>query len=435
MLVDNFRVYEHRALRTDKPDDAGQKITLQQLKLLQAYHGEKGTPFFTLINSGVKFCEYVGVLQVGNLTIEVLPKTDALDDKDTWQRFLVSMLRTTGMLDIEQTGFASLKLKGNSILDLYFLLFLKEVKYLLQTGLVKKYKSTEGNSFALKGNLVFGKQIQQNLVHAERFYVRSSVYSQDNIYNRLLVKTAKLIAQIAKPSISATAKSIIFDLPECGDIAVSESTFTRLVFDRKTDAYKNAIGIARLLLLNYHPDIRRGENNVIALMFDMNALWERYVYRTLKRKLNETHPGEYEVREQLSSGFWKPKDGSMRTIRPDIVIYQIPEKQKAHIVLDTKWKRPANNKPDDGDLKQMLIYNLYKMAARSALVYPDTAASKFVEGTFQISDHGNCSMVFLPLQNVNGSMQLELSSLVSMIKNPNRKRENVNLDPQMQVYE
>ena len=419
MAVDHFRVYEHRALRTDRVDDAGQKISLPQLKLLQTYHGEKGTSFFTLINNGVKFCEYVGVLQVGSLTIEVLPKTDALDDKDTWQRFLISMLRTTGMLDIEQTGFASLKLKSNSILDLYFLLFLKEVKYLVQTGLVKKYKSMEGNSFALKGNLVFGKHIQQNLVHAERFYVRSSVYSHDNIFNRLLVKTVKLIALIAKPSISAAAKSILFDLPECGDMAVSESTFTRLVFDRKTDAYKNAIGIARLLLLNYHPDIRRGENNVIALMFDMNALWERYVYRTLKKKLNETNPGEFEVREQLPSNFWKPAEGSFRTIRPDIVIYKNPEKERAHIVLDTKWKRPANNKPGDNDLKQMLVYNLYKITERSALVYPGTTTSQFVEGSFQIAGHGDCSLVFLPLQSINGSVRLELNELIYLLAQKN----------------
>ncbi len=416
MPVDHIRVYEHRALRTDKPDDAGQKLTQPQLKLLQAYHGEKGTPFFTLINSGVKFCEYVGVLQVGSLTIEVLPKTDALNDKDTWQRFLISMLRTTGMLEIEQTGFASLKLKNNSILDLYFTLFLKEVKYLLQTGLVKKYNSTEGNSFALKGNIVFGRHIQQNLVHAERFYVRSAVYSHDNIYNRLLVKTTKLIALIAKPSISAAAKSILFDLPECVEMVVSESTFTRLVFDRKTDAYKDAIGIARLLLLNFHPDIRRGENNVIALMFDMNVLWERYVYRTLKRKLNETNPGEYEVREQLPSGFWKPTGGSIRTIRPDIVIYRNPEKGQAHIVLDTKWKRLNNGKPDDGDLKQMLVYNLYKNSMRSALVYPGTNSNNYVEGSFQISGHGNCSLVFLPLKVLDGSIQLALNNLLSLFR-------------------
>ena len=410
-----FKVYEHQPLRTDRTNEAGLKLTIAQLQALQVYHGESGTPFFSLINNGVKFCEYVGVLQVGNLIIEVLPKTDALDNKDTWQQFLISMLRTTGMLDVEQTGFASLKLKSNSILDLYFLLFLKEVRYLLHTGLAKKYKSTEGNRLALKGNLVFGKHMQQNLVHAERFYVRSAVYSHDNIFNQLLVKTTKLIALIAKPSISAAAKSMLFDLPECGETAVSESTFTRLVFDRKTDAYKNAVGIARLLLLNYHPDIRRGENNVIALMFDMNVLWERYVYRTLKRKLNETNPGEYEVREQLSSSFWKPIEGSIRTIRPDIVIYKNPDKEKAHIVLDTKWKRPANNKPADYDLKQMLVYNLYKMAYKSALVYPGTSASKIVEGSYQKAGHGNCNLVFLELQTVDDSIQLDLAKLLSLI--------------------
>ncbi|MBS1586710.1 MAG: restriction endonuclease [Bacteroidetes bacterium] len=400
-------------MRTDRAED-GVKITPSQLRLLQEYHGEKGTPYFTLINNGVKFCEYVGVLQVGNLIIEVLPKTDASDDKNTWQQFLVTMLRKTGMLDIEQTGFASLKIIGNSILDLYFLLFLQEAKYLLQTGLVKKYRTTERNSFSLRGNLIFGKHVSKNIVHAERFYVRNSNYSYDNTYNGILVKTVKLIAAIGKPSIGAKAKSILVDLPECSDMLISESTFTKLVFDRKTDGYRNAMNIARLLLLNYHPDVRRGSNNVIALMFDMNLLWERYIFRTLKKALGEKYPCEYIVKEQVPTGFWKPQAGYIKTIRPDIVVYRSSRADEAFLVLDTKWKQPASNKPDDADLKQMLAYNLYKKSYRSALVYPGIGSTGVVEGNFQIAGHGGCSLVFLPLKAATGNIQLDLDNLLSL---------------------
>ena len=38
--------------------------------------GEKRIDYFRILNKGIQFTNYVGVIQAGNLTIEVLPKTD-----------------------------------------------------------------------------------------------------------------------------------------------------------------------------------------------------------------------------------------------------------------------------------------------------------------------------------------------------------------------
>jgi 5-methylcytosine-specific restriction enzyme subunit McrC len=163
-----IKVYEHQSLRVK----VGTEFSHSELLMLQTYYG-KGCPYFSLIHNGVLFNQFVGVLQVGHITIEVLPKMDrGEDDKELWQGFLIDMLRAAGLINKDITGESSLKLKYNSILDLYIELFLKELRYLLQTGLVKKYRKTEGNNFALKGALDFTKNIRYNLTHAERLYIR-----------------------------------------------------------------------------------------------------------------------------------------------------------------------------------------------------------------------------------------------------------------------
>ena len=82
------------------------------------------------MHHGVKFNEYVGVIQIGKTIIEVLPKADKSGDENTWRNVLISMLRAVGVIDIHAPSSSDLQLRANSILDLYFELFVKELEYL-----------------------------------------------------------------------------------------------------------------------------------------------------------------------------------------------------------------------------------------------------------------------------------------------------------------
>ena len=80
----------------------------------------------------------MGVIQVGKTSIEVLPKADKNNDTKTWRKVLIGMLHAVGIFNIYAPSSSNLQLKTNSILDLYFEIFVNEIEYLLHRGLAKK---------------------------------------------------------------------------------------------------------------------------------------------------------------------------------------------------------------------------------------------------------------------------------------------------------
>ena len=382
----HITVYEHQSLRI-KEEELTQDLYDQFVK----FYGN-GVPYFSLIRNGVEFKEYVGAIQIGNTLIEVLPKADknANDgNKNAWQKALIDMLRVVHGFEVKAPTESSLALKSNSVLDLYFEMFVQEVERLLHSGLAKKYRRTEGNLTALKGSLVFSKQISKNLVHQERFYTQYTTYDTEHLLHIILYKTILLLKRInTSPKLLNRINSLVLNFPEMPSQKITEATFERITLNRKTQDYKKALDIARLLLMNYHPDLNKGNKHVLALMFDMNLLWEQFVLVSLKKSKT------FKVTGQNSKGFWKPTNGRARSIRPDIKI----QNDQGTFILDTKWKN-VNSKPSIEDVRQMYAYHHYFEAEKVALLYP--GEENYISGNFVqvnhkgINENQECGLMFV----------------------------------------
>ena len=393
----HITVFEHETIRIDR---GHRRITEEQLKAFQLHYGE-GVPYFELTHNGIRFNEYVGVVQIGKTIIEVLPKADkktvSSNEESKWRHVLISMLNAVGSLDIKSTSESDLKIKPNSVLDLYFMMFVREVEYLLHNGLVKKYRSEEGNVFALKGNLHFGRHIQHNITHQERFYVRHTIYDLEHKLHQILFKAIRLLSHINTNSgLQGRIGRLLLNFPEMPEIKVTEETFDRIVLTKKTRLYKKAIEISKLILLKYHPNVIKGKHNVLALMFDMNKLWEEFILLSLRK--HKEH-GTI-ITAQTSKFFWKPNDGYRSKIKPDIVV------TKANgecIVLDTKWKNLNGYNPSPEDLRQMYVYHEYYGAKKVALVYPaqDYAQSEgtYLHPTTSAETGKICSIISLSVES------------------------------------
>ena len=152
------------------------------VKLNTAHNGE----YFEVLHNGLKFKQYVGVLQVDGLLVHIHPKADK-DDSDTpWKGVLLQMLKACGRIKALSAGNAHLRKQHINILEIYFEYYLSELETLIHGGLVKKYRNETSNVKALKGKLDFAGNIRKNLVHQERFYTTHQVYDLNHKLHHVL---------------------------------------------------------------------------------------------------------------------------------------------------------------------------------------------------------------------------------------------------------
>ena len=70
-----IQVFEFEKLTLYK-DWRDRYLEPRELEKLYEFNDNNDNLYFTGIRDGVKFNNYVGVIQIGGLTIEILPKTD-----------------------------------------------------------------------------------------------------------------------------------------------------------------------------------------------------------------------------------------------------------------------------------------------------------------------------------------------------------------------
>lgn len=359
-----IQVFEHQTLHYGRMyNDVGFTVNhFNALAKLNELHENK---YFTVVHKGIKFAQYVGVVQIEDLCIEILPKADnESEDKKVWQGVLIAMLRATKRLKVDNVGNANVNKQNIHLLDIYFEWFLDEVQLLLHQGLIKQYYKETNNVKALKGKLEFAGHIQKNLIHKERFYTTHQVYEKDHLIHQVLSQALRIVEQFSKGNhLYSKCKSVQLDFPEVKQIQANEATFAKIPNSRKTAPYKTAVEISRLIILNFAPNVSSGKENMLALLFDMNSLWEEYVLVCLKRAASNSDQ-EIAIHGQKSKRFWNGI-----SIRPDIVI----EKNDDTFIIDTKWKNINGILPSTNDLRQMYVYNEYWKSSKAMLLYPSNA--------------------------------------------------------------
>lgn len=317
---------------------------------------KKGKDFINIKN-------YVGVIETRQGTvIEILPKIFKSKDEDDVEKIkesksiLLKMLRSLRDSPFKSIDQAHLKASRMPILEIFISVFLKEMEVLLKRGIKHHYSSTEENQKYLKGRLLFGENVKQNLIRRERFFVNYHEFKADISQNRIL-KSALVYLKDKSKSAKNIRQIISFmylfeEVSECKNLEKDLQNLDGQ--NRLFNHYSVALQWAKVFLQNKSFSSYKGNHLNTAILFPMELLFESYV----AHKMKQTYP-HLEIYAQ-DRKHYLVNDLNLRQnkfrIRPDLVI----QHQELTIVADTKWKIINQNLPSANyNISQTDMYQLF----------------------------------------------------------------------------
>ena len=328
--------------------------------------------------ASVKWAQFCGVLQLDNLTIEILPKIAGKQTSNTesCREALISMLQASGYLKLYRSTSAKINFQRDIILDVFIFDFCDQLNIQLSKGLNREYISREDNLNVLRGRLKIEEQFRLNSLHKERLFCRYDELHEDTRINRIFKFTLRLLSRLAH---SSKAKKSIYDLLTRFHVVSDEKFWVESkypVLNRTNDRFENLLEQCRLFIRGDKPDVIAGEGKSFALMFDMNELFECWVAAKLRENAKNKGIRVRRHKPQKKFGKWLGSEQNSEVFHliPDICIFSAEKPDIPFCIADAKWKildeKEKKMNIAQSDLYQMQAYaNCYQVKSLM-LFYP-----------------------------------------------------------------
>lgn len=337
----------------------------------------------------LKFGPFCGVLQTGQLAIEILPKIDHGSANEEMRGLLVAMLTRAGELKTKRVGEAGLGHQHNHLLDVFIEDFCSQVKSALRGGAIARYSERTENLKAIRGRLELTDHLCANAFDRSRLLCRFDERSFDNPYNQALKAVIRLLLRFAlSPRTQAMVAALLHRFDEVRDRRITTRDIDALHLDRTIRHWELVFARARWLLAGLFPDVRTGDAAGSALLFNMEKLFEMVL------GLHIRHACQASTSNPISVGLQSPVKNLATSgfqLRPDITINKGSE---SFAIIDAKWKHLDLSKSNSGvsssDAYQMNAYANRYRCSRLALVYPasmDCPPGKITKFAFKTTEH------------------------------------------------
>ncbi len=332
--------------------------------------------------------QWVGVIQVPGLQVEILPKIDGLngkDEKETQARSnLLYMLSVAGQVPVRERDVARLASRKASLSETLAAIFADRLRRELLRGPERAYIRREENLRKFKGKLLIAQQLRHNAAHRERFFCRFDEFSEDTLMNRIFRAACRVLLNATHtPSTQDRLRHCLLLLDGVEDVFVHDELFDQITITRQNERFADVLHFCRLILQGLSPTVQAGRERSFSLLFDMNRVFEDFIAAFLKKQVMPLFNNEYRLYSQAKSQqrhlMNRDTDqGGVLLLKPDILIKSKASNGDQQFVLDTKWKQ-FSGKVGRNDLYQIYAYTKRYECQRSVLLYPQVSEAKCLD--------------------------------------------------------
>jgi 5-methylcytosine-specific restriction enzyme subunit McrC len=292
--------------------------------------------------------QYVGVVEVGDASIEIYPKLDAalLDVADNSPVPLEASGSVLGnllwLMEIAdgtpaEADTAGLTETPTTFLDLFALLLARNLRAELGRGIPRRYEVWEDDLHTVRGRVRIGEQVARNWNRFDKVACAWDEFTPDIALNRVFRCACRFLHRQVG---GAEARRLLGDCLEMLDDVEDISVPAALAvahglhhFDRTMERFRLTFDLAARLLAGTGHALQTASAETFVFLVDMNDLFERYVHVLLEARLGVT------VRRQQPVWFLLPHLGKGRIAqRPD---FYLVDRQQAVWIGDAKYKHLA----------------------------------------------------------------------------------------------
>ncbi len=345
-------------LEYQKFDKAALEIDESCLISLEKYiEKNKLSSALKVTASGIKATSYVGVIKFKNNQIEILPKLIApmvndgvVSEKEREQILnnLLFMLSYTKKLDIKTSDSAKLAKNNNPFLEVLIREYANSLFECLKRLTPKNYIREEDNLNYLRGKLLFTENIKYNCANKAKFYCVYDEFSENCVLNQLFYYVAQCLYTISKNSKNKQLLKMIIDyFCDIKLIKFDSCKCEKIKLTRQQKLFEKPFKLAKMFVEHSSVDLSKNKFENITLLWDMNKLFEEFIYQVIKKKAKIE--GLVLVKSQAQKKLLK----NHRLTKADILI----ETKDRKIIIDTKYKKLESfENVSSADLYQVGMY-------------------------------------------------------------------------------
>lgn len=370
-------VCEHEKIYIGNKRDASKKqISRTDIETLRVIDiNNKG--IFKWGNRYITPQQWIGVISFPGLSLEILPKVADSYDKTEIKDILLYMFKVAYNIPTKKYVNAKVEFSKNGLVEILVSNYLDKIEHYIREGLLFSYRKVIKNIPTIKGSIIFSKHINKNTMNPTRFVCKYSKLDVDNNVNRLVKYTITEMKKISKDFSNITRiNTLLVFLDKISRITKQQLESLNIQITRANSRIKDIVEYSNMFLEGYAVSLNNGENSVSSMLFDMNKIFELFIYKSY-RKIFGNKVLYQDGRNYLVSD----RTGLKKKIKlkPDILI---KTNEGFNMVVDTKWK-VVKSFAKESDVYQMSAYvSAIQKVDVAILMYPKTLKTDDVVGDY-----------------------------------------------------